>query len=376
MKNFLDLFKPPPVITPDQILTALGAVLDPEVNRDIVSLGMVHNVMVRDGVVNFTVRLREAGSPLQVPIERRAKRAVMNIEGVRDVQIEFEVTPNSQLRDTTRLNLEAKHVIAIASGKGGVGKSTVAVNLAVALAQMKNRVGLLDGDIHGPNIPMMMGIPDEKPMTLGEKIYPPLAHGVAVMSMGFLVPADAPVIWRGPMLHQALRQLLRDVLWGQLDYLIIDLPPGTGDVQLTLTQSIPLTGAVLVTTPQDVSVADVIKGGEMFRQLDIPLLGLIENMSYYVCPHCGEKEKIFGEGGGNVLSQKLGTKVLAQIPLEGRIRQCGDDGIPVVLSSPESESSQAFRRAAESIATKTKSLPPIQLQKPQVSFSDPELRII
>ncbi|MEK7442148.1 MAG: Mrp/NBP35 family ATP-binding protein, partial [Chloroflexota bacterium] len=363
-------------ITPDQILTALGTVLDPEVNRDIVSLGMVHNVMVRDGAVSFTVRLREAGSPLQVPIERRAKRAVMNIEGVRDVQIDFEVTPNSQLRDTTRLSLEAKHVIAVASGKGGVGKSTVAVNLAVALAQMKNRVGLLDGDIHGPNIPMMMGLPDEKPMTLGEKIYPPIAHSVAVMSMGFLVPANAPVIWRGPMLHQALRQLLRDVLWGQLDYLIIDLPPGTGDVQLTLTQSIPLTGAVLVTTPQDVSVADVIKGGEMFRQLDIPLLGLIENMSYYVCPHCGEKEKIFGEGGGEVLSQKLGTKVLAQIPLEARIRQSGDGGIPVVLVSPESESSQAFRRAAESILAKTRSLPPIQLQKPQVSLSDPELRII
>ncbi|MBI5713399.1 MAG: Mrp/NBP35 family ATP-binding protein [Chloroflexi bacterium] len=376
MKNFFDLLKPPPAITPDQILTALGTVLDPEVNRDIVSLGMVHNVMVRDGVVNFTVRLREAGSPLQVPIERRAKRAVMNIEGVRDVQIDFEVTPNSQLRDTTRLNLEAKHVIAVASGKGGVGKSTVAVNLAVALAQMKNRVGLLDGDIHGPNIPMMMGLPDEKPMTMGEKIYPPIAHGIAVMSMGFLVPANAPVIWRGPMLHQALRQLLRDVLWGQLDYLIIDLPPGTGDVQLTLTQSVPLTGAVLVTTPQDVSVADVIKGGEMFRQLDIPLLGLIENMSYYVCPHCGEKEKIFGEGGGAALSQKLGTKVLAQIPLEGRVRQCGDGGIPVVLASPESESSQAFHRAAESILAKTKSLPPIQLQKPQVSLSDPELRIL
>lgn len=376
MKNFFDLLKPPPVLTPDQILTALGTVLDPEVNRDIVSLGMVHNVMVRDGVVNFTVRLREVGSPLQVPIERRAKRAVMNIEGVRDVQIDFEVTPNSQLRDTTRLNLEAKHVIAVASGKGGVGKSTVAVNLAVALAQMKNRVGLLDGDIHGPNIPMMMGIPDEKPMTMGEKIYPPIAHGVAVMSMGFLVPANAPVIWRGPMLHQALRQLLRDVLWGQLDYLIIDLPPGTGDVQLTLTQSIPLTGAVLVTTPQDVSVADAIKGGEMFRQLDIPLLGLIENMSYYVCPHCGEKEKIFGEGGGAALSQKLGTKVLAQIPLEGRVRQCGDGGIPVVLASPESESSQAFRRAAESILARTRSLPPIQLQKPQVSLSDPELRIL
>lgn len=376
MKNFFDFFKPPPAITPDHVLTALGTVLDPEVNRDIVSLGMVHNVMVRDGVVSFTVRLREAGSPLQIPIERRAKRAVMNIEGARDAQIEFEVTPNSQLRDTTRLNLEVKHVIAVASGKGGVGKSTVAVNLAAALAQMKNRVGLLDGDIHGPNIPTMMGLRDEKPMTMGEKIYPPTAHGIAVMSMGFLVPADAPVIWRGPMLHQALRQLLHDVLWGELDYLIIDLPPGTGDVQLTLTQSIPLTGVVLVTTPQDVSVADVIKGGEMFRQLDIPLLGLIENMSYYVCPHCGEKEKIFGEGGGEVLSQKLGTKVLARIPLEGRVRQCGDGGIPVVLAVPESESSQSFHRAAESIIAKTKSLPPIQLQKPQASLSDPELRII
>ncbi|MGH2522204.1 MAG: P-loop NTPase, partial [Anaerolineales bacterium] len=250
MRNPFDFLKRPPLVTPDQVLAALSKVLEPEVNRDLVSLGMVHNVAARDGTVRFTIRLREAGSPLQVPIERRARRAVLAVPGVRDVNISFETGPRSQLRDTTRLNLDAKHVIAVASGKGGVGKSTVAVNLAVALAQRGQRVGLLDGDIHGPNIPLMMGIPQEQPFAFGDQVFPPSAHGVTVMSMGLLVPPEAPVIWRGPMMHQALRQLLRDVMWGQLDTLVVDLPPGTGDVQLTLIQTLPLAGAVMVTTPQ------------------------------------------------------------------------------------------------------------------------------
>ncbi len=232
---------------------------------------------------------------------------MLAIPGVKDVNITFETSPRSQLRDTSKLNFGAKAVVA--SGKGGVGKSTVAVNLAVALAQLGQRVGLLDGDIHGPNVPLMMGIADQRPFAFGEQILPPAAHGVTVMSMGLLVPAEAPVIWRGPMMHQAIRQLLRDVMWGELDYLIVDLPPGTGDVQLTLTQSLPLAGAVLVTTPQDVALADVIKGGEMFHQLDVPVLGLIENMSYYICPHCGQPDFIFGEGGGEQLSQNLITYV-------------------------------------------------------------------
>ncbi|HET7089447.1 MAG TPA: Mrp/NBP35 family ATP-binding protein [Anaerolineae bacterium] len=373
--NLFNLRKPPASTTPDQVLAALGQVLEPEVNRDIVSLGMVKDVEARDGTVRFTIRLREAGSPLQVPIERRARRAVMALPGVRAVEVAFEAGPRSQLRDTSRLNLDAKAVVAVASGKGGVGKSTVAVNLAVALAQMGRRVGLLDGDIHGPNVPLMMGIRDEQPFAFGDRIFPPDAHGVRVMSMGFLVPPEAPVIWRGPMMHQALRQLLRDVLWGTLDTLIVDLPPGTGDVQLTLTQSLPLAGAVMVTTPQDVALADVLKGGEMFRQLDVPVLGLIENMSYYICPHCGKPESIFGEGGGERLSQRLGTTLLARVPLDPAVRSGGDSGHPVVLDAG-SPAGQALRQAAQMIVEKIETAQPSRRPEPARFVPDPELRIV
>ena len=374
MKNPLAFLRRPTPVTPDQILAALGKVLEPEVNRDLVSLGMVHHVAARDGKVSFTIRLREAGTPLQVPIERRARRAVLAIPGVRDADIHFEASPTSQLRDTNRLSLNAKYIIAVASGKGGVGKSTVAVNLAVALARRNQRVGLLDGDIHGPNIPLMMGIPNEQPIAFGEQIYPPSVHGVTVMSMGFLVPPGAPVIWRGPMMHQAIRQLVRDVLWGQLDYLIVDLPPGTGDVQLTLIQSLPLTGAVMVTTPQDVALGDVLKGGEMFRQLDVPVLGVIENMSYYVCPHCGKPENIFGEGGGERRSQQLAASLLARVPLDPAVRVSGDGGAPIVLSAPDSPTARALHQAVEGIVSEVSRLP--MRPAPARFVPDPDLRII
>lgn len=347
MKEWLSFLKRSQPVTPDQVLTALGKVLEPEVNRDLVSLSMIHNLTAHNGLVQFTIRLREAGSPLQVPIERRAKKAVMALPGVKAVHITFETTPRSDLRDTSRLSLDAKFVVAVASGKGGVGKTTVAVNLAVALGQMGHRVGLLDGDIHGPNIPLMMGISDEKPFAFGERIFPPQVHGITAMSMGLLVPAEAPVIWRGPMMHQAIRQLLRDVMWGELDYLIVDLPPGTGDVQLTLTQTLPLAGAVMVTTPQNVAFTDVLKGGEMFRQLQVPLLGVIENMSYYICSHCGEAESIFGEGAGEQLSQKLNVPLLSRVPLDPAVRVGGDGGIPVVLAAPASPAAKAFYQATE-----------------------------
>lgn len=361
-------------VTPDQVLDALSRVLEPEVNRDLVSLGMVHHVAARDGVVSFTIRLREAGTPLQVPLERRARRAVEAVPGVREVRIAFEASPQSALRDTSRLNLDAQRVVAVASSKGGVGKTTVAVNLAVALAQAGQRVGLLDGDIHGPNVPLMLGLAHEQPVALGDQIFPPQAHGVSVMSMGLLVPAEAPVIWRGPMLHQAMRQMLRDVMWGQLDYLVVDLPPGTGDVQLTLTQSLPLAGAVLVTTPQQVALADVLKGAEMFRQLGVPVLGIVENMSYYQCPHCGQAEAIFGTGGAQRLAERLGVPVLGQIPLDPAVRLGGDGGAPVVISGPETGAGRALRQAAEAVAAQTPRAP---RRPPAPSYApDPALRIV
>ncbi|MBU6362433.1 MAG: ATP-binding protein, partial [Chloroflexi bacterium] len=339
----------PPHVTIDQVQAALATVLDPEVNRDLVSLNMVKDIAARDGVVSFTVMLREAGSPLQVPIERRARKVVAAIKGVTDVRISFETSPRSILRETTQLeNLEIKHFVAVASGKGGVGKSMVAVNLAAGLAKLGHRVGILDGDIHGPNVPLMFGIPNEQPIAFGDKVYPPQAHGVSVMSMGLLVPSDVPVIWRGPMLHQAVRQLLRDVLWGQLDYLIIDLPPGTGDVQLTLLQSLPLNGAVLVTTPQDVALSDVIKSAEMFKQLDVPIIGLVENMSFYQLAD-GTRDYVFGEGGGVRLAARMGTPLLAQVPLNGVVRSCGDAGTPVVLAQPNSAAGQALSLIAERV---------------------------
>jgi ATP-binding protein involved in chromosome partitioning len=369
-----DFLKRAAPLTADQVITALGQVLEPEVNRDLVSLGMVKNVTARDGVVGFTIRLREAGSPLQVPIERRARRAVLNLPGVRQVNIGFETSPRSQLRDTARLELDARYIVAVASSKGGVGKSTVAANLAVALHLAGQRVGLLDGDIHGPNVPLMMGIPGEQPFAFGDRIFPPQAHGVTVMSMGLLLPPEAPVIWRGPMLHQAIRQLLRDVMWGQLDFLVVDLPPGTGDVQLTLAQTLPLAGAVMVTTPQAVALADVLKGAEMFRQLDVPVLGLVENMSDYLCPHCGQREPIFGTGGGERLARQLGVPLLAQVPLDPAVRSGGDDGLPVVLAAPESSGGRALRQAAQAVADTV-----LRLGVParRASYApDPDLRVI
>lgn len=374
MPNFFRFLKQTPAIGPDEVLTALGKVLEPEVNRDIVSLGMVKNVACQDGTVSFTIRLREAGSPLQIPLERMARRAALAIPGVRAVNIQFETSPTSQLRDTTRLNLNAKHVIAVASGKGGVGKTTIAVNLAVALAQTGQRVGLLDGDIHGPNVPLMLGIRDEQPFALGEQIFPPSAYGLKVMSMGLLVPAEAPIIWRGPMMHQAIRQMLRDVMWGSLDLLIVDLPPGTGDVQLTLTQSLPLSGAVMVTTPQDVALADVVKGTEMFRQLDISVLGFVENMSYYVCPHCGKEEAIFGQGGER-LSRQLGLPLLGRVPLDPGVRVGGDNGQPIVSAAPESPAGKALHRAAQTIAATLRDLPAPRSASPGYTIH-PELRLV
>ena len=244
---------------------------------------------------------------------------------------------------------DVKHVIAISSGKGGVGKSTVAVNLAVALSLNGAKVGLLDADIYGPNIPMMMGV-EKTPEQQDGKITPAESHGVKLISMGFFVPEDQAVVWRGPMVHTAIQQLFRDVLWGALDYLLIDLPPGTGDAQLTLTQLVSVGGAVTVTTPQEVALHDVRKGMMMFQKVNVPLLGIIENMSYYVCGHCGERTEIFSHGGGERAAEKLGIPFLGRVPIDPAIRVGGDTGNPIVIATPDSPQAKAFRDIAAKLA--------------------------
>lgn len=248
-----------------------------------------------------------------------------------------------------------KHIIAVASGKGGVGKSTVSANLSVALAQTGARVGLMDADIYGPNIPMMMGVPNP-PEKEGDKIKPAEAHGVKIMSMGFFVPEETAIVWRGPMVHTAIQQFFRDVLWGELDYLLVDLPPGTGDAQLSLSQIVPLTGVVTVTTPQEVALYDVRKGLMMFKKVNVPLLGVIENMSFFVCGHCGERTEIFSFAGGERAAKKFEIPFLGRIPLDPAIREGGDAGMPVVVSAPDSPLTLAFRGAAEALQTRVKEL--------------------
>lgn len=248
-----------------------------------------------------------------------------------------------------------KHVIAVASGKGGVGKSTVSANLSVALAQTGAKVGLMDADIYGPNIPMMMGVP-EPPGKEGDKIKPAEAHGVKVMSMGFFVPEETAIVWRGPMVHTAIQQFFRDVLWGDLDYLLVDLPPGTGDAQLSLSQIVPLTGAVTVTTPQEVALYDVRKGLMMFKKVNVPLLGVIENMSFFVCGHCGERTEIFSFAGGERAAQKFEIPFLGRIPLDPVIREGGDTGKPIVAADPKSPLTLAFQGAAGALQTRVEEL--------------------
>jgi len=248
-----------------------------------------------------------------------------------------------------------KHIIAVASGKGGVGKSTVSANLSVALAQSGARVGLMDADIYGPNIPMMMGVP-EPPEKEGDKIKPAEAHGVKIMSMGFFVPEETAIVWRGPMVHTAIQQFFRDVLWGDLDYLLVDLPPGTGDAQLSLSQIVPLTGVVTVTTPQEVALYDVRKGLMMFKKVNVPLLGVIENMSFFVCGHCGERTEIFSFAGGERAAQKFDIPFLGRIPLDPAIREGGDAGMPIVAADPKSPLTLAFQGAAEALQTRVEEL--------------------
>lgn len=341
-------FKGSQMITEQNVLEALSHVQEPELHRDLVTLKMVKDVKVLGDAVNFTIVLTTPACPLRGQIESESKAAVAAL-GAKQINIKWDANVPSDARITGKLNIPVRSTIAVASGKGGVGKSTVAVNLAIALAQAGASVGLMDADIYGPNIPIMMGVSGQ-PQARGEKIIPLEAHGVKLMSMGFLVPPEQAVIWRGPMLHSAIRQFLTDVDWGPLDYLVIDLPPGTGDAQLTLVQSVPLTGGVVVATPQDVALADVVRGVMMFRKLEVPVLGVVENMSYFLCPHCGERTDIFAHGGAHKMAQKYETPFLGEIPLDVAIRVGGDSGIPVTVSQPDSPHALAFRRFAEKVA--------------------------
>lgn len=338
-------------VTEAQVLDALRTVIEPELRRDLVSLNMIKNLEIDGGDVSFTIELTTPACPLRSQMEREARDAVIALDGVEDVAIAFDSNVARDTRMQQNLDISVRNIVAIASGKGGVGKSTVAVNVAIALAQDGARVGLLDADIYGPNIPMMMGV-DTIPPPRNQRIVPSDAYGVTVMSMGFIVPADQPVVWRGPMLHSAIGQLLNDVEWGELDYLIVDMPPGTGDVQLSLAQTTPLSGGVIVTTPQNVSLADARKGLATFEQLEVDVLGLIENMSYFVAPDTGKRYNIFGSGGGRRYAEEIGVPLLGQIPIDPRIVEGGDAGTPIVVSAPESEAATALKEVARRLAAR------------------------
>ena len=332
------------------VMAALGTVQEPELGGDLVSRKMIKDLKIDGGRVAVTVELTTPACPLKDQIEAEVRAAVMQVRNVVAVDVEFtsNVKPRPGMFDKAGIP-GVSHVLAVASGKGGVGKSTVAVNLAVALAKDGARVGLLDADVYGPSAPLMTGITSQ-PSTVEGKLEPIQAHGLKVMSVGFLVAPDQPIIWRGPMVSSLLRQFLYEVRWGELDYLVIDLPPGTGDIQLTLAQQMPLSGAVIVTTPQDVALADVVRGVEMFRKLSVPILGVIENMSFFCCPNCGTRAEIFSHGGGDRTSQRLKVPFLGEIPLSARIREGGDRGEPAVLSAMPDAYAEAFRGVARSLA--------------------------
>jgi ATP-binding protein involved in chromosome partitioning len=336
--------------TKERVLAALGKVQEPELHRDLVSLGMIKDLAIDGGQVSFGIQLTTPACPLRTQIEREARRAVEAVPGVTQVSVTMKANVPGDGQARGLIERPIRNAIAVASGKGGVGKTTVAVNLAVVLARSGARVGLLDADIYGPNVPLMMGL-ERMPPPQDGKMIPAEAFGVKVMSIGFLVPRGQPLIWRGPMLHSAIRQFLDDVAWGELDYLVVDLPPGTGDAQLSLSQTLPLSGGLIVTLPQRVSLEDARRGLEMFRTMQVPVLGVIENMSYLELPD-GSRMDVFGQGGGEVLAREAGVPFLGAIPMDASVRQAGDGGTPVVLGQPESAVARAMVAIAEDVAAK------------------------
>jgi ATP-binding protein involved in chromosome partitioning len=337
-------------ITKEEVLAALGKVQEPDLGQDLVTLNMVHNLEIAGDNVSFAIMLTTPACPFRAKIERDAKEAVMAIEGVKTVNVKMDSDVPNDGRMRGLVNMPIRNAIAIGSGKGGVGKSTVSVNVAVALAMAGARVGLLDADIYGPNTPTMLGV-EKLPPPNGQKLIPAEAYGLKMISMGLLVKPGQPLIWRGPMLNSAIRQFLGDVEWGELDYLIVDLPPGTGDASLSLAQALPLSGAVVVTLPQLVSLEDASRGLNMFKTLEVPILGVVENMSYLDLPD-GTRMDLFGSGGGAELAKATETTFLGGIPIDQNVRIGGDSGKPIVASHPDSPVAKALVEISQKIAAK------------------------
>lgn len=332
--------------TLEQINDALSTVPDPDLGSDLVSLGMVKDIVLKNDFAKVIIELTTPACPMKDRIRKDCENALQKVEGLK---FEVELTARVTSAKTEDVLPQVKNTILVLSGKGGVGKSTVSTNLALCLAQNGAKVGLLDADIYGPSIPTMLGSSENPVLDEEQKILPLQAHGIEVMSSGFLVEEDSALIWRGPMIHKIIQQFCQDVRWGELDYLLLDLPPGTGDVQLSLSQTIPVVGAVLVTTPQQVALADVKRAQSMLNTLKIPLLGVIENMSGYI-DQSGEKVAIFGEGGGKSFSEKVDTKFLGEIPIDPAVCSSGDEGTPVVVKHPQKPASKAFFKAAQNLA--------------------------
>lgn len=358
--------------TEAQVLEALKSVRDPEVGKDLVSLNMIKEVRICGDAVAFTLELTTPAHPRKEEFEQECKLAVGALASVNAVNVRVTSRVSARPAMAGKMDIEGvKNMIAVASGKGGVGKSTVAVNIALSLSREGAKVGVLDADIYGPSQPLMLGIPKAQPVAEGEnKIRPLEAHGLKVMSMGFLVDEDSPVIWRGPMVMRALVQFLSETIWGELDYLILDLPPGTGDAQLTIVQQVSLAGAVIVSTPQDIALLDARKGLQMFRKTDVPILGIIENMSYYECSECGRRENIFDTGGGEKASRRYEVPFLGAIPLDIKVRVGGDFGVPVVAGEPGHPAAMAFREVAGKVAEQ------VAIANASGPISVPELKII
>src|SRR5215207_5031892 len=338
------------MVTVDQVLSSLKKVVDPELHKDIVSMGMIKDLIINDGKVAFTLELTTPACPFNSDIEQDVRNAITNI-GVQDLKLKV----TARVMEGRAISMDellpgVKNILAVASGKGGVGKTTVAVNLALVLSKTGAKVGLLDADVYGPSVPLMLGL-KESPQVIENKIQPPITSGVKVISMGFFYEQSQQAgIYRGPIVSGIVKQFLTDVNWGDLDYLIIDLPPGTGDAPLTMAQTIPITGILVVTTPQDVAMNVAVKSIGMFNKLNVPIVGVIENMSYLQCPHCNEHIHIFGKGGGKKISEDFGLPFIGELPLHPQIMEGSDRGKPIIIAEPESEQAQSFIKAAKLIA--------------------------